>query len=84
MTGATAVDMVIAVCKAGGLGSLPAAQLSVDQLREALGAIRAVTNAMVNVNFFSHMSPPRAARTETGQTCKGRRMSEAGFPAGVS
>lgn len=58
MAGATTVDMVVATAKAGGLGSLPSAQLSVDGLREALTAIRASTKAPVNVNFFSHVSPP--------------------------
>jgi nitronate monooxygenase len=58
MAGATTVDMVIAVCNAGGLGSLPSAQLSVDQLRESLVQIRAATKAPVNVNFFSHTMPP--------------------------
>ncbi|KQV81961.1 nitronate monooxygenase family protein [Rhizobium sp. Root1220] len=58
MAGATTVDMVVAAAEAGGLGSLPSAQLSVAGLREALGEVRALTKAPINVNFFSHVSPP--------------------------
>jgi nitronate monooxygenase len=36
MAGATNSSMVIAVCNAGGLGSMPAAMLSIEQLREEL------------------------------------------------
>jgi nitronate monooxygenase len=58
MAGATTVDMVVAAAKAGGLGSLPSAQLNVEALRHALTEIRTATKAPVNVNFFSHVSPP--------------------------
>jgi len=58
MAGATTVDMVVATANAGGLGSLPTALLSGEALREALREIRAVTRAPINVNFFSHVSPP--------------------------
>ncbi|MDP9811510.1 nitronate monooxygenase [Rhizobium tibeticum] len=57
MAGATTVDMVVAAARAGGLGSLPSAQLSVDQLKGALTGIRASTKAPVNVNFFAHVTP---------------------------
>ncbi|MBB4571423.1 NAD(P)H-dependent flavin oxidoreductase [Rhizobium leucaenae] len=57
MAGATSVEMVVATARAGGLGSLPSAQFSVDQLRDALKEIRASTHAPVNVNFFAHTTP---------------------------
>lgn len=57
MAGATTADMVIAVSKAGGLGSLPSAQYSVEQLEAALKTIRAATSRPVNVNFFAHKTP---------------------------
>lgn len=57
MAGSTTVDMVIATCRAGGLGSLPSAQYSVEQLREALRRINEETAAPINVNFFSHTTP---------------------------
>lgn len=57
MAGATTTDMVIAVSEAGGLGSLPSAQYTVQQLEEALAKIRAATSRPINVNFFSHQMP---------------------------
>lgn len=64
MAGATNSSMVIAVCNAGGLGSMPAAMLSIEQLREELNTIRAHTDKPFNVNFFCHqplaVDEPRA------------------------
>lgn len=63
MAGATTPEMVIAVSEAGGLGSLPGAFHSVDQLRTALDQIRAATAMPINVNFFTHTPPePNPAR----------------------
>ncbi|MBY3252705.1 nitronate monooxygenase [Rhizobium laguerreae] len=58
MAGATTVDMVVAAAEAGGLGSLPSAQLNAEGLRQALTEIRTATKSPVNVNFFSHVPPP--------------------------
>lgn len=59
----TTTAMVIAANKAGALGSLPAAALSIEQLREALTSIREASAAPVNVNFFCHQPPePDTAR----------------------
>jgi nitronate monooxygenase len=58
MAGATNSSMVIAVCNAGGLGSMPAAMLSIEQLREELKTIRQHTDKPFNVNFFCHQPPP--------------------------
>ena len=49
--------MAIAVAKAGGLGSLPCAMLSSDEIRTELGRIRAATDKPINVNFFCHEEP---------------------------
>ena len=57
MAGATNSSMVIAVCNAGGLGSMPAAMLSSEQLREELKTIRQHTTKPFNVNFFCHQPP---------------------------
>ena len=57
MAGATNSSMVIAVCNAGGLGSMPAAMLSIEQLREELKTIREHTRKPFNVNFFCHQPP---------------------------
>ncbi len=52
MAGVQGSALAIAVCNAGGLGSLPCAMLSVDQMRSELSAIRANTDWPYNVNFF--------------------------------
>ncbi|MGY2159737.1 NAD(P)H-dependent flavin oxidoreductase [Pseudomonas tolaasii] len=59
----TTTDMVIAASKAGALGSLPAAALTLDQLRDALTTLREAGAKPLNVNFFCHQPPaPDAAR----------------------
>lgn len=66
MAGSTTPEMVIAASNAGGLGSLPAALLSADQMRDAMEQIRAQTNRAVNVNFFAHTPPePNPVAQET-------------------
>lgn len=57
MAGATTTAMVIAANQAGALGSMPAAALSIEQLREALTVIRQASSGPLNVNFFCHQPP---------------------------
>lgn len=57
MAGVQLSAMTIAVCRAGGLGSLPCAMLGVDALRAELSAISAQTRQPYNVNFFAHVAP---------------------------
>jgi nitronate monooxygenase len=57
MAGATLASMVIAVSNTGGLGSMPAAMLGTDQLRDELKSIRQHTQGPINVNFFCHQPP---------------------------
>lgn len=57
MAGATTAAMVIAASNAGGLGSMPAAMLSVEQLRDELKNIRQHCQRPINVNFFCHQPP---------------------------
>ncbi len=57
MAGVQASDLAIAVSNAGGLGSLPAAMLSLEQLNQELELIVAATNKPINVNFFCHKPP---------------------------
>jgi nitronate monooxygenase len=65
MAGPVLSDMVIAVSEAGGLGSLPCALLSLDQVRGELRAIRQGTSRSINVNFFCHHPPVADAARET-------------------
>jgi nitronate monooxygenase len=64
MAGAQGVELCIAVCKAGGLGSLPGAMLTPQILREQIAAIRKATDAPFNVNFFVHTPPEPNADIE--------------------
>ncbi|RDJ23507.1 nitronate monooxygenase [Bosea caraganae] len=57
MAGATTAEMVIAASEAGGLGSLPGALLSVEQMKAALDQIRGATRKPINLNFFAHAEP---------------------------
>ena len=57
MAGAQGSAMAIAVSNAGGLGSLPCALLSPDEMRHEIRAIQAGTDKPFNVNFFCHPAP---------------------------
>jgi nitronate monooxygenase len=65
MAGSVLSDMVIAVSEAGGLGSLPCAMLSPDQMRAELTTIRQRTSRPINVNFFCHHPPQIDQHRET-------------------
>ena len=62
MAGVQGSALAIAVCSAGGLGSLPCAMLGADAIAKEVQAIRAQTPHPFNVNFFCH--EPRAASAE--------------------
>jgi nitronate monooxygenase len=57
MASAQGPELAIAVCQAGGLGSLPAAMLTPDRLREQIATVRKATSAPFNLNFFCHAEP---------------------------
>ena len=59
MAGAQGSALAIAVCRAGGIGSLPCAVLTPDALRQELQHIQAAVSGPYNVNFFCH-APPTA------------------------
>jgi nitronate monooxygenase len=65
MAGVQNQALAVAVCEAGGLGSLPAAMLSPETLRQELTALRAQTSRPYNVNFFCHVPPLPNAERET-------------------
>ncbi|MBK9572092.1 MAG: nitronate monooxygenase [Rhodoferax sp.] len=63
MAGVQGSAMAVAVSKAGALGSLPCAMLSLDALGQELAAITSQTSKPFNVNFFCHTPPvPDAPR----------------------
>lgn len=64
MAGVQGSALTVAVCNAGGLGSLPCAMLSIDAMRAELAAIKAQTTKPFNVNFFCHKPPVPSAERE--------------------
>jgi nitronate monooxygenase len=57
MAGPGTPELAIAVSDAGGLGSLPCAQLSLEQTRASLELIRPCASRPLNLNFFCHAPP---------------------------
>jgi nitronate monooxygenase len=64
MAGVQGSALAVAVSNAGGLGSLPCARLTLDDLRKELTAIKAQTDKPFNVNFFCHTPPEPSAKRE--------------------
>lgn len=89
MAGVQDHALAVAVCNAGALGSLPAAMLSPDALRDELAALRALTDRPFNVNFFCHAPPvPDAEREAAWRASLAPYYAEfgidaAGIPAGA-
>ena len=57
MAGVQGSALAIEVSEAGGLGSLPCAMLSPEQLVSEIKLIKAATTKPVNLNFFCHEMP---------------------------
>ena len=64
MAGSQGVELALAVSNAGGLGSLPAATLSLEALDAALQTLQA-SGLPYNVNAFAHAEPAHDAAQET-------------------
>ncbi len=64
MAGVQGSALAVAVSNAGGLGSLPCARLTLDDLRKELTVIKAQTDKPFNVNFFCHTPPEPSAKRE--------------------
>ena len=84
MAGVQGHALAVAVCRAGGLGSLPAAMLAPEALRDELSRIRDQTEAPFNVNFFCHTPPePDAARDAAWREALEPYYAEAGLDSGA-
>ncbi|MEZ0197181.1 MULTISPECIES: NAD(P)H-dependent flavin oxidoreductase [Pseudomonas] len=57
MAGATGSAMAIAVSNAGGLGSLPCAMLTPEQIRQEIATFSQASRGPLNLNFFCHRPP---------------------------
>jgi len=64
MAGVQGSELAIAVSNAGGVGSLPCAMLSLEQLRAQLNKIKEETDKPFNVNFFCHTAPEPDEKVE--------------------
>jgi nitronate monooxygenase len=64
MAGSSDAELTIAVSEAGGLGSLPCAMLTPEQVIASMRLIRERTARPVNLNFFCHRSPTPDADRE--------------------
>lgn len=65
MAGVQVGKLTLAISNAGGLGSLPCAMLSLDQIRAELESIAVGTGKPYNVNFFCHEPPRHDAARES-------------------
>ncbi|HEX3695694.1 MAG TPA: nitronate monooxygenase [Polyangia bacterium] len=82
MAGVQGSALAVAVCNAGGLGSLPCATLGVEALRTELAAIKAQTTRPFNVNFFCHTQPgPNEAREALWRQALAPYFAELGIDA---
>jgi nitronate monooxygenase len=57
MAGPGTAELAIAVSEAGGLGSMPCAQLNAAEIRAAIETIRRKSARPINLNFFCHTPP---------------------------
>jgi nitronate monooxygenase len=85
MAGVQDSALAIAVCRAGGLGSLPCAMLDAAAMRQELAAIRAATDRPFNVNFFCHQQHAvDAAREASWRKTLAPYYREFGLDAGAA
>ncbi|MDH3694711.1 MAG: nitronate monooxygenase, partial [Gammaproteobacteria bacterium] len=54
MAGCNGAELAAVVSETGGLGSLPCAMLSIDEIKSEVEYIRSTTSKPFNINFFCH------------------------------
>lgn len=80
MAGAQGSALAIAVCHAGGLGSLPGALLTPEALQVELKALQQGTSRPWNINFFCHTpTAPDASREALWRATLAPFYAEAGL-----
>ena len=81
MAGSQGSALALAVTQAGGLGSLPAATLSLEALHAELQVLQAQAAGPYNVNFFCHRPPAQdMAREAAWNQALAPYYAEAGLP----
>jgi nitronate monooxygenase len=63
MAGSSGVALAVAAMRGGAVGSLPAALLTADQLRQQVAEVRAASSGPLNLNFFCHTLGPQPDET---------------------
>ena len=63
MAGSSGVDLAVAAIRGGGIGSLPCALLTPDQVEQQVGQVRAAAAGPLNLNFFCHELVPQPDET---------------------
>jgi nitronate monooxygenase len=74
--GCSTPALAAAVSAAGGLGSVAGAMLRPDELRAAIGDVRAMTGAPFAVNLFAPLPPPSAQRVAQWEQLTGVSLPE--------
>ena len=64
MAGAQDEELAIAVARAGGIGSLPCALSTPEDVQRAAARFRNATSGPLNLNFFCHKVTDRDAQRE--------------------
>lgn len=64
MAGVQSWELATAVSAAGGLGSIPCAMLTPEDVRQSVRRFREQTNRPLNLNFFSHQQPEAKPATQ--------------------
>ena len=82
MAGSSTVELVVAVCEAGGLGILPCAYATPEQVVAHVAAVRAGTKRPFGVNLFVERQPyePDAARIAASHERLHAYRQELGIP----
>ncbi|MEN9887891.1 MAG: hypothetical protein RL758_2469, partial [Pseudomonadota bacterium] len=81
MAGSQGSALALAVTQAGGLGSLPAATLSLEALHAELQVLQAQAAGAYNVNFFCHRPPVQdPVREAAWNQALAPYYAEAGLP----
>lgn len=65
MAGAMDWRLAAAVSQAGGLGSIPCAMLTTDQIGSEVSQFRQASNGALNLNFFCHVPEPEDPARES-------------------
>ena len=78
--GITTPALVAAASKAGALGSFGFAYTQPEAMARDVEAVRALTDAPINLNFFVNAQPAPVAADATGRCdqCRGRLLRRAG------